>query len=60
MAPPARKRLASLGYPVDADGVMGKKAVDALKAFQLDHKLAVTGELIGETIAKLRAAKSAG
>jgi Putative peptidoglycan binding domain len=56
-----QKRLAALGYPVGAaDGVMGKKAVDALKAFQKDNKLAVTGELNNETIAKLRAAKSSG
>jgi Putative peptidoglycan binding domain len=56
-----QKRLAALGYPVGAaDGVMGKKAVDALKAFQKDNKLAITGELNNETIARLRAAKSAG
>lgn len=56
-----QKRLAALGYPVGAaDGVMGKKAVDALKAFQKDNKLAVTGELNNETITKLRAGKGAG
>ena len=56
-----QRRLAALGYPVGAaDGVMGKKAVDALKAFQKDNKLAVTGELNNETITKLRASKGAG
>ena len=38
----------------------GQEAVDALKAFQKDQKLAVTGELNNETIAKLRSAKRAG
>jgi peptidoglycan hydrolase-like protein with peptidoglycan-binding domain len=56
-----QRRLAALGYRVGAaGGVMGKKAVDALKAFQKDNKPAVAGELNNETIARLRAAKSAG
>ena len=56
-----QKRLLALGYPAGtADGVMGKKAVDALKAFQKDNKLPVTGELNNDTITKLRSAKRAG
>ena len=56
-----QKRLLALGYPAGtADGVMGKKAVDALKAFQKDNNLPVTGELNNETIDKLRTAKRAG
>ncbi len=56
-----QKRLLALGYPAGtADGVMGKKAVDALKAFQKDNRLPVTGELNNDTITKLRSAKRAG
>ena len=55
-----QKRLLALGYLAGtADGVMGKKAVDALKAFQKDNNLPVTGELNNETITKLRTAKRA-
>jgi len=57
----AQKRLLALGYqPGASDGVMNKKTVDALKAFQKDQKLPVTGELSQDTIARLRNARRAG
>jgi peptidoglycan hydrolase-like protein with peptidoglycan-binding domain len=47
----AQKRLLALGYqPGTADGVMGAKAIAALKKFQLDHSLPVTGQLDRKTL----------
>jgi peptidoglycan hydrolase-like protein with peptidoglycan-binding domain len=51
-------RLAALGYkPGAVDGVLGPRTVDALKKFQGDKNLAVTGTLNAETIRVLRNAK---
>jgi hypothetical protein len=50
----AQKRLLVLGYqPGPADGVMGKKTTDAIKKFQQDKNLAVTGRLDADTAEKL-------
>lgn len=51
-------RLAALGYkPGTVDGVLGPRTLDALKKFQGDKNLAVTGTLNVETIRALRSAK---
>ena len=51
-------RLAALGYkPGTVDGVLGPRTVDALKKFQSDKNLAVTGTINAETIRALRTAK---
>jgi len=51
-------RLAALGYkPGGVDGVLGPRTLDALKKFQGDKNLAVTGTLNAETIRALRSAK---
>jgi peptidoglycan hydrolase-like protein with peptidoglycan-binding domain len=51
-------RLAALGYkPGTVDGVLGPRTVDALKKFQGDKNLAVTGTINVETIRALRTAK---
>ena len=50
----AQGRLRNLGYSVGAiDGVLGRRTDEALRAFQLDHGLEVTGELDDATRAKL-------
>ena len=50
-----QQRLGALGYKVGtADGVMGKRTVDALRSFQGTNKLAVTGTLDAATNAALR------
>lgn len=41
----AQQRLNLLGYDVSADGVFGEKTTAALKAFQEDYDIAVTGKL---------------
>jgi peptidoglycan hydrolase-like protein with peptidoglycan-binding domain len=47
----AQERLLALGYqPGATDGVMGSKAIAALKKFQADHSLPVTGQLDRKTI----------
>lgn len=47
-------RLLELGYqPGPADGKMGKKTVEALKKFQRDNKLAITGKPDSDTVVKL-------
>jgi peptidoglycan hydrolase-like protein with peptidoglycan-binding domain len=49
-------RLRALGYdPGAADGAVGAKTTTALKKFQADRKLAVTGRLDPETVAALNA-----
>lgn len=49
-----QKRLVELGYdPGPVDGLWGKKAKDALKKFQQDNGLSVTGKLDDETQKKL-------
>ena len=49
-----QKRLSELGYqPGPSDGKMGKNTVEALKKFQKDNNLAITGQTTDETIAKL-------
>lgn len=50
-----QRRLLELGYqPGKPDGVMGQKTVDAIKKFQQDRNLTVTGRADSETVAKLR------
>lgn len=50
-----QKRLLELGYqPGKADGVMGQRTIDALKKFQQDNKLQVTGRMDYDTVEKLR------
>lgn len=52
----AQERLLALGYqPGTADGVMGAKAIAALKKFQADHGLPPTGQLDQKTLAALGA-----
>ena len=52
----AQERLLVLGYqPGAADGVMGPKAIAALKQFQLDRSLPVTGQLDRKTLDALNA-----
>jgi peptidoglycan hydrolase-like protein with peptidoglycan-binding domain len=47
----AQERLLALGYqPGSADGVMGAKATAAVKKFQSDHALPVTGQLGRKTL----------
>ena len=55
----AQKRLLALGYqPGAADGVMGAKAIAALKKFQSDHNLPATGVLDPKTTDALNAANA--
>jgi curli biogenesis system outer membrane secretion channel CsgG len=50
----AQSKLASLGYdPGPADGAMGKRTVNALRAFQRDRNLSISGRLDAATIAEL-------
>lgn len=52
----AQQRLLALGYqPGVADGVMGPKAIAALKKFQSDHSLPATGQLDRKTVEALNA-----
>ena len=56
----AQKRLLALGYePGVADGVMGAKAIAALRKFQSDHSLPVTGQLDRKALDALDAAPPA-
>ena len=49
-----QKRLTELGYrPGPVDGKVGLRTTNALKKFQQDHKLSVTGTLDAETILEL-------
>jgi peptidoglycan hydrolase-like protein with peptidoglycan-binding domain len=51
-------RLNQLGYKVGTvDGVIGPRTTEALKKFQSDNSLSVTGTLDAQTILKLRTAK---
>ena len=51
----AQQQLARLGYhPGQIDGVMGKQTQIALKRFQHDHHLPVTGQLDNRTYRKLQ------
>jgi peptidoglycan hydrolase-like protein with peptidoglycan-binding domain len=53
----AQERLLALGYqPGAADGVMGAKGIAALKKFQADRSLPVTGQLDRKTLDALDAA----
>ncbi len=50
----AQRKLASMGYnPGPADGAMGGRTASALRAFQKDHKLSITGQLDAATMAEL-------
>ena len=52
----AQKKLEELGYdPGIVDGIRGKKTVTAIKLFQEDSGLPVTGRLDSQTVAKLNA-----
>jgi ankyrin repeat protein len=52
----AQKKLEELGYdPGKTDGIRGKKTVTAIKLFQEDSGLPVTGRLDSQTVAKLSA-----
>jgi peptidoglycan hydrolase-like protein with peptidoglycan-binding domain len=56
----AQERLLALGYqPGSADGVMGARAIAALRKFQSDHSLPVTGQLDRKTLDALDAAPPA-
>jgi peptidoglycan hydrolase-like protein with peptidoglycan-binding domain len=51
----AQEKLLKLGYdPGTADGLMGKKTREAIRKFQTDHNLTVTGKLSEETLAKMK------
>ena len=55
----AQERLLALGYqPGSADGVMGTRAIAALKKFQSDHSLPVTGQLDRKTLTSGPGAKT--
>lgn len=64
MAPPpdplvtaVQKALALAAYgPVEADGVVGPQTRDAIRRFQRDHNLPVTGDVSDALIIELRAA----
>jgi peptidoglycan hydrolase-like protein with peptidoglycan-binding domain len=51
-----QERLSALGYKLgEVDGVNGPRTIDALKRFQSDNKLPVTGAIDAETVRRLRA-----
>jgi peptidoglycan hydrolase-like protein with peptidoglycan-binding domain len=53
-----QKRLNELGYQAGpADGKSGPRTVNALKKFQHDHNLPVTGQLDAETVIRLQQPK---
>jgi len=53
-----QERLSGLGYKLgEVDGVFGPRTIDALKKFQGDNKLPVTGAIDAETVRRLRNAK---
>ena len=55
-----QKRLLELGYkPGPADGKMGPSTIRALKKFQQDNNLSMTGQANSETVAKLLQKKKA-
>ena len=45
--------LTNAGYPVEIDGHMNKATEDALKKYQADHKLKVTGTIDNATVKSL-------
>jgi N-acetylmuramoyl-L-alanine amidase len=50
----AQERLASLGYwPGDVDGQMGPRTKSAIRDFQDQNRIPITGELDGRTLAAL-------
>lgn len=52
-----QKRLLELGYEAGTpDGVMGKKTADALRKFQQDNNIPVTGRPDSDTVSKLGSA----
>lgn len=51
----AQVALQQLGYrPGPADGAYGPNTRKAIKRFQRDHGLAVTGRLTGATVARIK------
>ena len=56
----AQRLLAARGYdPGPADGLMGKKTREALKRFQADNDLLVSGKADAQTLGVLRSSSSA-
>lgn len=52
-----QKKLLELGYAVGTpDGVMGRRTVEALRRFQQDQKIPLTGRIDAETSLKLQGA----
>jgi peptidoglycan hydrolase-like protein with peptidoglycan-binding domain len=50
-----QQRLSAMGYkPGPVDGVSGPRTASALRKFQHDHHLPVTGTLDPQTVAALR------
>jgi peptidoglycan hydrolase-like protein with peptidoglycan-binding domain len=50
-----QRRLTERGYkPGPIDGIDGQRTINALKSFQHDHKLPVTGSLDVHTVLELR------
>jgi hypothetical protein len=55
----AQKHLSELGYQPDpSDGKIGRKTTEALKKFQQDNNLPVTGKVDNETVNKLHQKKA--
>ena len=54
-----QQRLSDLGYqPGPSDGKIGKRTTEALKKFQQDNNLQMTGKSDNETVSKLRQKKA--
>lgn len=54
----AQKRLKELGYYLgSADGVIGKRTIEAIEKYQLDNKLSVTKTLDAATLVSLGVTK---
>lgn len=49
----AQERLIDKGYTLSADGVVGVQTENAIRAFQRDNNLAVTGDLDAQTMSEL-------
>jgi peptidoglycan hydrolase-like protein with peptidoglycan-binding domain len=55
LSPGLQKRLASLGYACEANGVLDPTTLHALLRFQADHDLPTTGEVDAATEDRVRA-----
>jgi peptidoglycan hydrolase-like protein with peptidoglycan-binding domain len=49
----AQQRLTNLGYPVQRDGIYGRATRRAIREFQQDRGLRVTGQLDRRTLEEL-------